>query len=78
MQIRMVDMRNRDWPYWSDNYSSARDFRAKKRKEVSEALSALHDLCRGSAYTPASKNISDAIKLLEDAKLSMSIKQWKR
>ena len=71
-------MSNDNWPYWSFEYNNAREFRAKKREEVREALKALDELRIACVYTPAQDQILNAIKNLEDAKYLMSVKQWKR
>lgn len=71
-------MKNRGWPYWSQEYKSARDFRAKKRRDVRTALKAIADLRCGCAFTPAQEHIDAASKHLQAAKSLMSVARWKR
>ena len=71
-------MKNRDWPYWSKEYKNARDFRAKKRRDVRATLKSMSDLRCGCAYTPAQDHIDAAYKHLEMAKSLMSVERWKR
>ena len=71
-------MRDLNYPYWSNSYTSARDFRAQKRKHARDALKALDALRLGCAYTPAQEHIDAASKHLEAAKALMEVKRWKR
>lgn len=59
-------------------YRSAREFKAKKRRDIKAAIAALDALRLGCAYIPAVKDILQASALLEKAKNMMSVKAWGR
>lgn len=71
-------MNKNTWPYWCDEYKSARDFRKQKRAQVRAAIKSIEELRLGCAFTPAQIQIAEAQKHLELAQELMSVKRWKR